>query len=74
MWVGNSKEIVLDMQSVVTREITVYGTYTCSHQAFGETIGEMADMGIDAEALSLNVSPLKKRPRYLNTWQRATTT
>jgi threonine dehydrogenase-like Zn-dependent dehydrogenase len=52
VWVGNSKkEIVIDMQSVVTREITIYGTYTYSHEAFGETIYEMADMGIKTQEL-----------------------
>ncbi len=52
VWVGNSKkEIVLDMQSVVTREITVYGTYTYSHEEFGNTIYEMEDMGINTDLL-----------------------
>ncbi len=51
VWVGNSKkEIVIDMQSVVTREITIHGTYTYSHKAFGETIDEMAGYHIDTNA------------------------
>jgi threonine dehydrogenase-like Zn-dependent dehydrogenase len=63
VWVGNSKkEIVIDMQSVVTREITVYGTYTYSHQAFGETIDEMAGMGIDAEAFVGKRIPIEEAP------------
>lgn len=63
VWVGNSKkEIVIDMQSVVTREITVYGTYTYSHKAFGETISEMADMGIDAQAFVGKRIPIEEAP------------
>lgn len=63
VWVGNSKkEIVIDMQSVVTREITIYGTYTYSHKAFGETIDEMKGMGIDADAFVGKRIPIEDAP------------
>jgi len=63
VWVGNSKkEIVVDMQSIVTREITVYGTYTYSHKAFGETMDEMADMGIKTEELVGKQIPIEEAP------------
>ncbi|MBT3320167.1 MAG: galactitol-1-phosphate 5-dehydrogenase [Clostridia bacterium] len=61
VWIGNSKkEIVLDMQSVVTREITIYGTYTYSHEEFGNTIYEMADMGIQTDKLVGELLPIEK--------------
>ena len=63
VWVGNSKkEIVLDMQSVVTREITVYGTYTYTHEEFGNTIYEMADMGIKTDILVGKTLPIEDAP------------
>lgn len=63
VWVGNSKrEIVLDMQSIVTREITIYGTYTYSHKEFGNTIYEMADMGIKTDLLVGKLLPIEDAP------------
>jgi 2-desacetyl-2-hydroxyethyl bacteriochlorophyllide A dehydrogenase len=63
VWVGNSKkEIVLDMQSVVTREITIYGTYTYSHKEFGNTIYEMGSMGINTNLLVGKRIPIEEAP------------
>ena len=52
VWIGNSaKEITLDMQRVVTGGLSVYGTYTYSHEDFGKTLYSYKEMGIPTERI-----------------------
>ncbi|MBI1293698.1 zinc-binding dehydrogenase [bacterium] len=64
-WIGNSaKMIEIDMQSVVTREITVRGTYAFTDYEFGKSIQAMAGGRIDVQPLIEKVAPLAEGPAY----------
>ncbi len=63
VWVGNSEKIIpLDMQSVVTREITIHGTYIYSHADFAATLAGYADMKIDAGTVISRTMTLEQAP------------
>lgn len=64
-WIGNSaKMIEINMQSVVTREITVRGTYAFTDYEFGKSIQAMASGRIDVQPLIEKVAPLAEGPAY----------
>ena len=63
VWVGNSqREINLDMQRVVTRELGVLGSYIYTSEQFGEAIGLLARGEIDAERVISCRAPLDRGP------------
>jgi len=55
VWIGNSAKVIdLNMQDVVTRELTIRGTYAYTHAAFGEAL-KMLESG------RLNLDPVVSR-------------
>lgn len=55
VWIGNNQRVVeVDMQSIVTREISVAGTYGMNQQDFARALQMLSDGAID-------VSPLVNR-------------
>lgn len=64
-WIGNSaKMIEINMQSVVTREMTVRGTYAFTDYEFGAAIQALASGRIDVNPLIEKVVPLSEGPDY----------
>jgi L-iditol 2-dehydrogenase len=64
-WIGNSaKMIEINMQSIVTREITVRGTYAFTDYEFGAAIHALAGGRIDVNPLIEKVAPLAEGPDY----------
>lgn len=52
VWIGNSARMIeVNMQTVVTRALSIYGTYTFTHREFGETLDFLAKSGLDLKAL-----------------------
>jgi L-iditol 2-dehydrogenase len=65
-WIGNSApEITLNMQQVVTREITIRGTYGFN-QEFGLAIDALRLGRIDVRPLIECVAPLEDGPRLIH--------
>jgi len=63
VWVGNSqREIRLDMQRAVTRELSVLGSYIYTSEQFGEAIGFLARGEIDVEPIVSCRVPLDRGP------------
>jgi len=63
VWVGNSqKEIRLDMQSAVTRELGVLGSYIYTSEQFREAIGLLERREIDVEPIISCRAPLDRGP------------
>lgn len=63
VWIGNSaKEIQLNMQSVVTQEFKLFGTYIYTHEEFGKTIGFMQDNSLDFSEIITGQIPLEEAP------------
>jgi len=47
VWIGNDrKTIEINMQSIVTREVTVKGTYMFTHEEFGEAIERLSQLDV----------------------------
>ena len=66
VWIGNSQRYIkLDMQSVVTREISIFGTYIYSQKEFGETVKTLIDMNIDTTPLISAVLPIEDAPKIM---------
>ena len=64
VWVGNSqRQITLDMQQVVTRELKISGTYIYTRQQFQEAIGLLAGGEVTAEPLISHRLPLSEGVR-----------
>ncbi len=52
VWIGNNQRVVeVDMQSIVTREVSVAGTYGMNQQDFARALQMLADGAIDVEPL-----------------------
>lgn len=63
VWIGTVSPVIsLNMQSIVTREITVYGAFTYSHQEFGETLEMARDMDNSIEGIISQILPIEKAP------------
>lgn len=59
VWIGNNQRVVeVDMQSIVTREVSIAGTYGMNQQDFSRALQMLADGAID-------VSPLISRRAQL---------
>lgn len=60
-WIGNSaKTITIDMQAIVTRELTVRGTYGFNEQDFASAIRAMADGRLNVEPLIERIASLEE--------------
>ncbi len=58
-WIGNSaKTITIDMQAIVTRELTVRGTYGFDEKDFAAAIAAMAGGRLNVEPLIERVASL----------------
>lgn len=52
VWIGNNQRVVeVDMQSIVTREVSVAGTYGMNQQDFARALQMLASGAIDVEPL-----------------------
>ena len=61
VWVGNSARMVsVDMQQIVTRALTVIGTYTYTHAEFGEALDLIASGKVALAPLVSRVEPLER--------------
>ena len=66
VWIGTvSPRIALNIQSVVTREITIYGSFIYSHREFGNTLDMIKDMDADIEAIISRTLPLEEAPKII---------
>ncbi|MGB5051122.1 MAG: hypothetical protein WBO46_19405, partial [Caldilineaceae bacterium] len=62
-WIGNSaKTITIDMQAIVTRELTVRGTYGFDENDFAAAIAAMAGGRLNVEPLIERVASLDEGP------------
>ncbi len=62
-WIGNSaRTIQVDMQSVVTREITVRGSYAFTPEEFGAAVQALAGERVPVASLIEKVAPLEDGP------------
>jgi L-iditol 2-dehydrogenase len=65
-WIGNSApEVTLNMQEVVTREITIRGTYGFGEE-FGRVIAALEQGRIDVQPLIERVAPLEEGPNLIH--------
>lgn len=65
-WIGNSApEVTLNMQQVVTREITIGGVYGFGEE-FGQAIAALESGRIDVAPLIEQVAPLEEGPRLFH--------
>ncbi len=65
-WIGNSqREVTLNMQQVVTREITIRGTYGFD-QEFTQAIELLRTKRIDVAPLTEQVAPLEAGPQIFH--------
>lgn len=71
-WIGNSApEVTLNMQQVVTREITIRGTYGFDRE-FSQAIELLRTRRIDVEPLIERVAPLDEGPQIFGDLARGT--
>lgn len=64
VWLGNSaKMIELNMQSVVTQELKIYGSYIYTHKDFGETIDFINKNNLDLSAIISKEITLEEAPQ-----------
>lgn len=60
VWVGNNRRVVeVDMQAVVTRELSVLGSYGLTDEDFREALGWLGAGRIDTETLTSRRAPLQ---------------
>jgi L-iditol 2-dehydrogenase len=65
-WIGNSApEVTLNMQQVVTREITIRGAYGFGDE-FGQAIAALASGRIDVQPLIELTAPLEDGPQLVH--------
>ena len=66
-WIGNSQhEVELNMQQIVTRELTVRGAY-CFNDEFGRSIEAIRRGDVfDVTALIETIAPLEDGPRLIH--------
>ena len=64
VWIGNNaKMIEVAMQSVVTRELKIFGSYIYTHEEFGEAIDFIHDSRLDLSAFVSKELPLEEAPQ-----------
>ena len=63
VWVGNSeKEIMVNMQEIVTREKNIIGSYIYTHDEFGQVVELLDKSDFNLNAFIGDVMPLEKGP------------
>jgi L-iditol 2-dehydrogenase len=63
VWIGNNQRMVeVDMQAIVTRELSVLGTYGMNERDFGRALQMLADGKIDVPALVTRRASLTEGP------------
>jgi len=63
VWVGNSeKEVMVDMQEIVTREKSIIGSYIYTHAEFGQVVDLLNKSDLDLNAFISDVMPLEEGP------------
>jgi L-iditol 2-dehydrogenase len=66
-WIGNSAQLIeLNMQEVVTRELSVRGSYAFNIAEFDRSIQAIADGRIDIAPLIERIAPLEEGPRIIH--------
>ena len=67
VWVGNNwKMIEINMQEIVTQELTVRGTYIYTHKEFGEAMAFIAANDLAIDTIVSEVIPLEKAPELFD--------
>lgn len=67
IWIGNSaKNIELDMQNIVTRELKVIGTYIYTYGEFAEAIDLISDIDIKLDKIISKTTSLEEAPGVFN--------
>jgi 2-desacetyl-2-hydroxyethyl bacteriochlorophyllide A dehydrogenase len=68
IWVGNSqKEIQVDMQASVTRELSVRGSYIYTHEEFGDALKVLVEKKIDVGPIISATVPLREAAAMFKT-------
>ena len=63
VWIGlSTQNVELDMQQIVTRELSIHGTYIYSHEDFGESIRFIKENNIKLEELISAEISLEEAP------------
>ena len=66
VWIGTVAPVIsLNMQSIVTREITVHGAFTYSHIEFGQTLDMIRNMDTDIEAVISKTLSIEDAPEII---------
>ena len=66
VWIGTVTPVIsLDMQCVVTREITIHGSYIYSHREYGEALSMLKDMETDIEAIVSRTVSIEQAPEVI---------
>ncbi len=61
VWVGNSQKIIdVDMQAIVTRKLSILGSYIYTHREFLDTVKLLSDGTINCDAIISHRYPLEK--------------
>ena len=67
VWVGNSaKMIEINMQSVVTRQLRIQGTYAYTHEEFGEALDFLLENKLNLDPIISAVVSLEEGPEYFH--------
>lgn len=67
VWVGNNQRIVeLDMQSVVTRELSIFGSYGMTDADFAEALRLLADGRVPTDLLTSRQALLEEGPHLFD--------
>ncbi len=68
VWVGNSqKDIQIDMQASVTRELRVWGSYIYTHDEFGQALKVLLDKRIDIRPIISRIVTLPEAAAMFST-------
>lgn len=67
VWVGNNAKLIeVDMQEVVTRELTICGTYGLSAEDFDAALGLIGSRAVEVAPLLSRFAPLEEGPVVFN--------
>ena len=63
VWIGNNKPMIeVNMQQIVARELTVFGSFLYNFEEFRTVVGLLNDGRIDAEPMLSKVAPMCEGP------------
>lgn len=67
VWVGNSAKIIeVDMQNIVTRQLTVFGTYGYTREGFEAALALLGNGKVNLDAVISKVVPLADGAEYFH--------